>query len=51
MGRELGEPLVRVSVSTKELERLGELKEALKNLVVLDPSLRVILLVYLFLEI
>ncbi|CAJ0575355.1 unnamed protein product, partial [Mesorhabditis spiculigera] len=42
IGFEMGEPLVRVSITSKELEQINELKEALRTLVLLDPSLRVL---------
>ena len=40
--REQGEPLVRVSINTAELDQIDELKRTLKLLTVLDPSLRVL---------
>ena len=42
LGREMGEPLVRVSVSTAEVDQMDELRRTLKLLTVLDPSLRVL---------
>lgn len=38
----MGEPLVRVSVNTAELDQMDELKRTLKLLTVLDPSLRIL---------
>ncbi|XGW21996.1 hypothetical protein V3C99_004729 [Haemonchus contortus] len=42
VGLKQGEPLVRVSVNTANLEDMDNLKESLKMLSVLDPSLRVL---------
>ncbi|KAK5983282.1 Elongation factor G [Trichostrongylus colubriformis] len=42
VGLKQGEPLVRVSVNTANLEDMDRLKEDLKVLSVLDPSLRVL---------
>ncbi|CAI4228494.1 unnamed protein product [Auanema sp. JU1783] len=42
LGREQGEPLVRVSINTLDLNATEDFKEALKLLSVLDTSLRVL---------
>uniref|UniRef100_A0A1I7X1X3 Tr-type G domain-containing protein n=1 Tax=Heterorhabditis bacteriophora TaxID=37862 RepID=A0A1I7X1X3_HETBA len=42
IGQEIGEPLVRVSVNTTNLEDMEKLKQALKLLSFLDSSLRVL---------
>ncbi|RCN43284.1 hypothetical protein ANCCAN_10698 [Ancylostoma caninum] len=44
VGSKQGEPLVRVSVNTANLDQMDRLKEDLKMLAVLDPSLRVCLI-------
>ncbi|EPB68093.1 hypothetical protein ANCCEY_12819 [Ancylostoma ceylanicum] len=42
VGIKQGEPLVRVSVNTANLDQMERLKEDLKMLAVLDPSLRIL---------
>ncbi|CAJ0964082.1 unnamed protein product, partial [Mesorhabditis belari] len=42
IGSEMGEPLVRVSISVPDLDKMAALCEALRLIVLLDPSLRVI---------